>query len=98
MKATVIVDNKKSEDLKGEWGLCIYIEYNGQNILLDAGASDLFAENAARLGMDLKAVDAAVLSHAHYDHANGMDIHLKFVWDPLTKPRLMHPQPFSANT
>ena len=73
MKATVIVDNKKSEDLKGEWGLCIYIEYNGQNILLDAGASDLFAENAARLGMDLKAVDAAVLSHAHYDHANGME-------------------------
>lgn len=38
MKATVIVDNKKSEDLKGEWGLCIYIEYDGQNILLDAGS------------------------------------------------------------
>ncbi len=73
MKATVIVDNKKSEDLKGEWGLCIYIEYRGQNILLDAGASGLFAENAAKLGIDLKAVDAAVLSHAHSDHANGME-------------------------
>ena len=54
MKATVIVDNKKSEDLKGEWGLCIYIEYRGQNILLDAGASGLFAENVAKLELILK--------------------------------------------
>ena len=73
MRATVVVDNKPTGGLTGEWGLCIYIEYEGKNILLDAGASDLFVKNAERLGLRLEDVDAAVLSHAHYDHANGME-------------------------
>ena len=73
MRATVLVDNTASVGFPGEWGLSIYIEENGQTILLDAGSSSLFAENAERLGLSLAAVDAAVLSHWHYDHANGMD-------------------------
>ena len=73
MRATVVVDNRKSDALPGEWGLCIYIEYGEKKILLDTGASELFAENAEKLGLDLSAVDAAVLSHAHYDHGNGME-------------------------
>ena len=73
MKATVVVDNRGSGALSGEWGLCIYIEYGEKRILLDTGASDLFVQNAEKLGLDLAAVDAAVLSHAHYDHANGME-------------------------
>lgn len=72
MRATVIVDNKAADGLGGEWGLCIYITCNGQNILLDAGSSALFVKNAKKLGLSLADVDAAVLSHAHYDHANGM--------------------------
>ena len=39
MKATVVVDNIGNDELKGEWGLCIYIEYKNEKILLDAGAS-----------------------------------------------------------
>ena len=73
MRATVVVDNRKSDALPGEWGLCIYIEYGERKLLLDTGASELFAENAEKLGLDLSAVDAAVLSHAHYDHGNGME-------------------------
>lgn len=72
MRATVIVDNIENEGMKGEWGLCIYIEYNGKKILLDTGASGLFAENAGKLGLSLEEVDYAVLSHAHYDHSDGM--------------------------
>ncbi len=72
MKATVLVDNIKCGDIKGEWGLSIYIENNGKNILLDVGASPLFAENAKKLGLSIEKVDAAVLSHAHYDHSDGM--------------------------
>lgn len=73
MKATVLVDNIGVGCLKGEWGLSIFIEAGDKKILLDAGASPLFLENAKGLGLDMASVDYAVLSHAHYDHADGME-------------------------
>ena len=76
MKATVIVDNNAHEGVNGEWGLSILIEYNGRSILLDAGASSLYEDNAKKLGLDLDRVSISVLSHAHYDHANGMEYFL----------------------
>lgn len=72
MRAVVVVDNIEGNGIKGEWGLCIHIEYNGKKLLLDTGASGLFAENAKKLGLSLADVDYAVLSHAHYDHSDGM--------------------------
>lgn len=72
MKATVLVDNIADSGLSGEWGLSIYIEYHGKKILLDTGASDLFLKNAGKIGLSMKDVDYAVLSHAHYDHSKGM--------------------------
>lgn len=72
MKATVLVDNIGNENTAGEWGLSFFIEYGGRKVLLDAGASGLFAENAHKLGISLAETDYAVLSHAHYDHADGM--------------------------
>ena len=38
MRATVLVDNIKNEELEaaGEWGLAIYIEHEGKKILLEA--------------------------------------------------------------
>lgn len=72
MRATVIVDNKKNGNICGEWGLCIYIEEENRKILLDTAASDLFIRNAESLNIAIEDVDMAVLSHAHYDHANGM--------------------------
>ena len=71
-KLTVLVDNIANENLKGEWGLSILAEYKGKKILVDAGASKLFANNMEQLGFDIKDIDYATLSHAHYDHANGM--------------------------
>ena len=72
MKVTIVVDNIEHAGIPGEWGFCAYIEQNGKKLLLDTGASNLFADNAEKLNIDLKDVDFAVLSHAHYDHANGM--------------------------
>lgn len=71
-KLTVIVDNISSNDIKGEWGLSILAEYNDKKILIDTGASELFAENLKKLGFDINDIDYATLSHAHYDHSNGM--------------------------
>ena len=58
--------------LCGEWGLSVYIEFEGNHYLLDTGASRKFAQNAAAMYIDLSKVDFAILSHAHYDHANGL--------------------------
>lgn len=69
---TVITDNIEYGELKGEWGLSLLIEYNGKKILVDTGASELFAQNLVKLGFDIKDIDYAALSHAHYDHAGGM--------------------------
>ena len=70
---TVLIDNVASEPLVSEWGLSILITAGNRKILLDTGASSLFAQNAQRLGIDLADIDIGVLSHAHYDHADGLD-------------------------
>jgi len=70
---TTLIENSAPEGLEPEWGLSLWIEYRGGYYLLDAGGSDLFARNAERMGIDLACADAAVLSHAHYDHSGGFD-------------------------
>lgn len=72
MRAVFLTDNISNCGLGAEWGLSIYIEYEGHRILLDTGAGPLFAQNADSLGIDLSRVEFGVLSHAHYDHADGM--------------------------
>ena len=71
MRVIFLTDNNAMEGLTGEWGLSAYIEFEGKRILLDAGETGLFLENAEKLGVFPGTVDFAVLSHAHHDHANG---------------------------
>ena len=73
----VITDNRSNESLTGEWGLCLLVKYQGKKILVDAGSSDLFLHNMKELGERVEDVDYAVLSHAHYDHANGFPAFLE---------------------
>ena len=74
MKVTVLMENTAREGcgLVPEHGLSLYIEYRGKKLLLDAGSSGKFADNAQALGIDLSAVELAALSHGHYDHADGL--------------------------
>lgn len=73
MKVTCLIENESvREDCRAEHGLSLYIEAAGHRILMDAGQSDLFLHNAEVLGIDLRAVDIAVLSHGHYDHGGGL--------------------------
>lgn len=73
MKITALMENQAPEGLLCEHGLCVHIEYNGKNYLLDTASSDDFTKNAAILGIDLSKVDMGFLSHAHYDHSGGYE-------------------------
>lgn len=73
LTARVMIDNVTHSDLCCEWGLSIYIEYCGHKILLDTGSTGSFVENAPAMGINLAEVEYGVLSHAHYDHSDGME-------------------------
>lgn len=73
MKWTVLTDNRTNDQsLQTEHGLSILLETDKHRILLDTGASDLFARNATHMGIDLSTVDYVFISHGHSDHAGGL--------------------------
>lgn len=73
MKIVNLIENTPGETgCCYEHGLSFYIETKKHRILMDMGATDAFAKNAEKLGVDLCRVDTAVLSHGHYDHAGGL--------------------------
>jgi len=72
-RLTVLVENTARDDtLSAEHGLAFWLELGPQRVLFDTGQSDMLCENADRLGIDLAATDAIVLSHGHYDHTGGL--------------------------
>lgn len=72
MIVKILIDNLTKSDLVPEWGLAVYVEYNGHQILLDTGSTGIFMDNASAMGIDMEQIEFGVLSHAHYDHADGM--------------------------
>ncbi len=72
---TVLIENDAPSgcaELTAEFGLSLLFELAGTRILFDTGASGFFADNAARLGVEIAGVDLAVLSHQHFDHGGGL--------------------------
>jgi len=78
MKITALLENTKlkNSDLIVEHGISLFIEKEEYNILFDTGGPQESAiENASKLGVDLRKVDAVIISHGHNDHTGGL---LKF--------------------
>jgi len=88
MYIRVLMENTAcTPTLISEHGLSLYIVANGRRILFDAGQTDAFVSNAARLGVDLSAVDLCILSHGHYDHSGGL---MRFLEINRRAPVYMH--------
>ena len=73
MLAKILIDNQSKNELACEWGLAVYLEYEGRRILLDTGTTGVFVKNAEAMGVPLEKVEYGVLSHAHYDHSDGLE-------------------------
>ncbi len=69
-----ILNNNKplANHFCSEHGLSVWVQIGNTTFLLDTGQTDKYLRNAQTLGIDLRCVDAIVLSHGHYDHAGGL--------------------------
>jgi len=72
MKITALSEVKAMDGFLAEHGLSFLLEADGQQVLFDTGASDIFLKNAEKMGIDLQAVPTVVLSHGHWDHGDGL--------------------------
>jgi len=74
MKLTIIHDSfGRPSMLRKDWGFAALVEFDGQRILFDTGNNArTFAGNCSALGIDLRALDYAVISHRHGDHTSGL--------------------------
>ena len=77
---SILSDNRAADpDRFGcEHGLSVLLRTPSAKILMDTGASGLFAVNAALMGIDLSDVDYVFLSHGHSDHVGGLKTFLNF--------------------
>jgi 7,8-dihydropterin-6-yl-methyl-4-(beta-D-ribofuranosyl)aminobenzene 5'-phosphate synthase len=95
MKLKVLVDNNTYIDQYycGEPAVSYYIEDEDTKLLLDVGYSDLYIKNANALDIDLKNLNAIVISHGHDDHTRG----LKYYFEQNNKSNISiiaHPDAF----
>ena len=73
MKIVTLLENTaRRPGLAAARGLSLYVETDRRKVLFDMGPDASFLDNARALGIDLAAVDAAVLSHGHSDHGGGL--------------------------
>ena len=74
VKITIVVDNTAKDGLASEHGFAVWIEAAGRRLLFDTGQGSSLPGNASKLSIDLRATDALVLSHGHYDHTGGVPL------------------------
>ncbi|ACS34073.1 MBL fold metallo-hydrolase [Thermococcus gammatolerans] len=71
MRLVVLNDNVPAEGLLNDWGWSVLVE-GKHRFLFDADTrGEILLHNAEALGVSLKGLDFAVLSHWHYDHYGG---------------------------
>jgi len=75
IRITVLVENSVNlRGLRAEHGLAFHIQAGRHQLLFDTGQSDLLLQNARQLQLDLRGLEAVILSHGHYDHTGGLKV------------------------
>jgi 7,8-dihydropterin-6-yl-methyl-4-(beta-D-ribofuranosyl)aminobenzene 5'-phosphate synthase len=103
---TILTNNyAKGAGLRGEHGFAVHLRREGtdetgttpRRVLFDTGQTgEVLAHNAAAVGIDLKEIDALVLSHGHYDHTGGLDAIIQARAGPNPLPVYAHPAAFDV--
>jgi 7,8-dihydropterin-6-yl-methyl-4-(beta-D-ribofuranosyl)aminobenzene 5'-phosphate synthase len=99
MELFILVDNATLIDryFRGEPALSLFLRDNDTNILFDTGYSDLFLDNAHKMGVDALDADRVVLSHGHLDHTGGLDPLVKRAIEAAIEGRKMASPTFLAH-
>lgn len=88
-------------NLKLDWGFAALVEYGGKRILFDTGNNaKIFEHNVKELGVDLKQLDAVIISHRHGDHTSGLNYLLQVnpsvkIYAPVEAAQFKGPAPLA---
>jgi len=71
---TIIYDNYQvDQNLETDWGFACLVEYQGNQLLFDAGRkAELYKKNVELLGIHPEEIPTLFISHEHGDHTAGM--------------------------
>lgn len=72
MEISILTNDEAKPGFLFEHGLSIKIKHQNANILFDTGFTDVYLNNARKLGIHFLDTDYIVLSHGHYDHTGGL--------------------------
>lgn len=76
VRITYLYDNTTAvANAQAAWGFATLVEAYGKRVLFDTGGdANIFRQNVAAIGVDLRQLDAVVISHEHWDHTNGIPV------------------------
>jgi len=71
---TIIYDNyQEDKNLETDWGFACLVEYQGKQLLFDAGRkAELYKTNVKLLGINPEEIPTLFISHEHGDHTAGI--------------------------